>query len=113
MKVKAKQTVHDHIVDDCDHKRLSPGHIYVVIEINEGDFRVINDRGEPILYPKGLFEIIDCSIPSGWVFLDEGDGAYSIGPPDCSYPGFYERYFDKEPNAVAKFEVLRKISETW
>lgn len=92
---------------------MSPGHIYTVIEISEDLFRVIDDCGEPILYPIGLFDIIDCSIPSGLVFLDAGDGEYFIGPSDCLYPGFYERYFDKEPNAVAKFEVVRKKSETW
>jgi hypothetical protein len=113
MKIKAKETVHDHIVDDCDHQGLSPGQIYTVIEITDDLFRVINDRGDPILYPKGLFDMIDGSIPSGWVFEDAGEGAYFIGPSDCSYPGFYERYFDKEPNAVAKFERLKKISETW
>jgi hypothetical protein len=45
MKVKAKETVHDRIVDDCDHQNLSPGKIYTVFDISEDYFRVMNDLG--------------------------------------------------------------------
>ena len=113
MKVIAKTTVHDHIVDDCDHSGLSPGRTYTVLQISQDNFRVIDDRAEPILYPKALFDIVDNKIPNGWSFRDVGDGEYFVGPSDFMERGFYEDYFDKEPHAITKFEALRKLSETW
>jgi hypothetical protein len=112
MKIRARMDVHDHVVDEYDHPGLTPGKSYAVIEISYDYFRVLNDRGEPILYPKALFEVVDPNIPSDWTKQMFDDDEYFIGPVELSEVGFYEAYFDREPSAVAKFESVRaRMSE--
>jgi hypothetical protein len=112
MKIRARMDVHDHVVDEYDHPGLTPRKSYAVIEISFDCFRVVNDRGEPILYPKALFEVVNPSIPSHWIKQTFDDDEYFIGPVELSEIGFYNAYFDKEPSAVAKFESLRaRMSE--
>jgi hypothetical protein len=113
MKVRAKTIVHDHIVDEFDHAELTPGKTYTVFEIDEECYRVLNDRDEPILYPKALFDIVDASIPDGWIKQTFEDGVYFVGPPELSAVGFYEAYFDGKPGALGKFELERKKAESW
>ena len=67
MKVKAKSIVHDHIVDDYNHRGLTPGATYHVVGVDTESFRVVDDNGEPLLYSKDLFDIVDSSLPSDWV----------------------------------------------
>ncbi|ASF45346.1 ankyrin repeat domain-containing protein [Methylovulum psychrotolerans] len=108
MKLKAKMTVNDRIVDDNYHRSLSPGMVYSVVQIDDEYFRVINDDGEPILYPKALFEVVDPSVPEEWVTITFDDGEYFIGPAEFNKTGFYEDYFDGVADAVDKFESFRK-----
>lgn len=112
MKVSAKRTVHDHIVDDFDHPGLSPGKTYAVFGIDDEYYRVLNDRDEPILYPKALFDVVTADIPPDWVTRTFEDGEYFIGPPELSHAGFYEAYFDRKPDALARFELVRKHVES-
>lgn len=116
MKVKTKPYVHDHVVDEYDHQHLEPNKIYNVIGIDDEDYRIINEIGEPILYPKALFDVIESSIPDSWVRQDYEDGEYYIDPPELSRPGFYEDFFDGNPEAIAKFQafvmLLRSKTET-
>ena len=111
MKIKAKLNVHDHIVDESDHRGLSPGMIYYVVGISGGYFRAINDNGDPVLYPKLLFEIVDSNIPNDWITENFDDEDY-IDPPEFSTPGFYEDYFDGVSTAVDKFEAFRKLNNS-
>jgi hypothetical protein len=111
MKVEVKSTVHDHIVDECDDQNLTPFKVYSVCEIGQDVFRVLNDRDEPILYPKALFRVVDINIPVGWVMQEFEDGEYWIGPCELASPGFYEDYFDRNPEAVAKFEMIKKRAD--
>jgi len=46
---------------------LTPGLLYVVIGIEAGDYRILNDQGHPYLYPARLFQIVDSSKPRDWV----------------------------------------------
>jgi hypothetical protein len=45
---------------------ITPLETYFVIEVDTKDYRVIDDKGEPIPYPKELFEVVDQAIPGGW-----------------------------------------------
>ena len=38
---------------------LTPGQNYAVIGVEADDFRLLNDRGQPYLYPHQLFDIVD------------------------------------------------------
>lgn len=107
MRVKARTTVHDRLVDESEHRGLSVGAVYDVVGIDSENFRVIDDNDEPFLYPKDLFEIVDPSIPDGWITETRDDEKY-IDPPEFAEPGFYEDYFDRVEAAVEKFEAFRK-----
>ncbi len=110
MKVKVKQYVHDHIVDEFNHQHLKPNKIYEVIGIDHDSYRVIDEAGEPILYPKALFEIIDPLIPTFWIRKAYSSDEYYIDPPGLDKPGFYEDYFDGKPEAIATFQKFAEIT---
>ena len=46
---------------------LTPGQAYAVIGVEADDFRLLNDRGQPYLYPHQLFDIVDPFEPEDWV----------------------------------------------
>jgi len=76
---------------------------YLVLGIEADDFRILNDRGRPYLYPPEIFTIMDAREPADWVSeLGEDQERYAYPPPlnDC---GFFEDYFDGRPEAVATF----------
>ena|ERR1700690_279817 len=104
MLIKTKKEIHEHILDDFDHRHLEPEKIYEVIGIDYDSYRIIDEIGEPILYPKYLFDIIDPSIPESWIREEHETDHYYIDPPELSAPGFYEDYFDKDAKARAIFE---------
>ncbi len=82
MKVKTKPIIHDHILDEYSYSSLESNKVYNVIEIDDESYRVINKIGEPILYPKYLFVVVDSYIPQSWTRDDYEDGEYFIGPPE-------------------------------
>jgi len=104
MKVRAKQVIHDHILDEFDHQNLEAGKTYEVIGVSPDNYRVIDEAGEPILYPNYLFDIVDSAIPESWVRREYGPDECYINPPELSRPGFYEDYFDGKAEAKEIFE---------
>jgi hypothetical protein len=87
----------------------------LVIEQGENGriFVRILGRGEPgpTLHFLNEFEIVDSSIPSNWgVFpTPRGNGLF-IGPAAWAEPGYWEKFFDGDPDAVRAFE--ERSSET-
>ena len=108
MRVKAQEFVHDHVIDEFDHTAITSGKLYVVVGLDNDYFRIIDNNDEPLLYPKGLFTIVDDTIPEDWVREDYPDGEYYIDPPEFSKPGFYEDYFDGVPSALSAFKKYVK-----
>jgi hypothetical protein len=104
MIVRAKKDIHQKKYDEYEHQSLSPGKEYFVLQINNLDFRVLDDQREPILYPKYLFDVVDSALPNGWSFCEFPGGQYYIGPIELNKPGFYEDYFDRVPEARKLFE---------
>ena len=82
---------------------LSPGLSYVVIGIEADDYRILNDRGRPYLYPSRLFKIIDASKPHDWVTERGEEGESYAYPQPLNAAGFFEDFFDAKPKAVAAF----------
>jgi hypothetical protein len=93
---------------------LTPDKLYEVIGLDDTYFRVINDRGEPTLFSREEFEVIDDAIPSDWIWRREADGTYYADPPGLDEPGFYEDFFDKKYYAIDRFsQYLQRQGITW
>lgn len=82
---------------------LTAGQTYVVIGIEADDFRLLNDRGRPFLYPADLFDVIDGREPADWVTEYGDDGERYSYPRLLNSPGFFEDFFDADERAVATF----------
>ena len=92
---------------------LTPGQGYAVIGIEADDFRLINDRGQPYLYPHQLFEIIDPHEPEDWVTEVGEDGERYAYPPPLHTCGFFEDFFDAKREAVITFwQVVNQLLGT-
>lgn len=82
---------------------LTPHHDYVVIGIEAEDFRILNDRGQPYLYPARLFEIIDAREPEDWIKERGKDNEQYAYPLALNRAGFFEDFFDQKKDVVAAF----------
>ncbi|MCP4105367.1 MAG: hypothetical protein GY749_07510 [Desulfobacteraceae bacterium] len=114
MKVLTKEKIHEHIFDEYDHQNLESDKEYEVIGITHEHYRIVNKRGEPVLYPKYLFTVIDPSIPENWVCERYAPDEYYIDPPELSKTGFYEDYFDGKAYAIIIFNhflEMRTVGE--
>ncbi len=97
MKVRCIATEHEGVRHD-----LSVGDVYEVIGIEAGDYRLLNDAGDPLLFSPEIFEVVDPTRPAHWVCepIDGVEYAYS---PELGAPGFFEDYHDGDPQAVRTF----------
>ena len=80
-------------------RHITPGRDYIVISLNHGSYRVIDDDGVPALYSKSMFETVDSSIPDDWVWERYTEDEYYAHPPELSSKGFFEDWFDGKPTA--------------
>lgn len=103
MIVRAKGGVNQHKYDDFDHQGISAGRNYLVIGIEADYYRIVDDRGEPLLYPKYLFETVDSTVPDDWVRWEPEPGEVYAGPRDFADSGFWERFHDHDVEAIARF----------
>lgn len=86
-----------------DYPDITSGQHYVVIGIEADDFRLLNDQGRPYLYPPHLFEVTNYRQPPDWITETGDDGEKYAYPPQLSRSGFFEDFFDGEPETVATF----------
>jgi hypothetical protein len=83
---------------------------YLVLSIlvaNTGPakFRVLaDDNRTPILVESNMFAAILQPLPHAWAVTLKEDGVLELGPPRWLTPGFWERYFDGESDAVRAFQ---------
>ncbi len=87
----------------AEYPDLSPGQPYLVIGIEADDYRLLNDRGQPYLYPHVLFLLIDATEPADWACELGGDGERYAYPPGLNAAGFFEDFFEGDPGAVQIF----------
>ncbi len=89
---------------------LTPDKDYHVIGLSERYVRLLDDNGEPILFPRPLFAVVEDSIPEDWIWDHYDVDAYRADPPGLNVPGFYERYFDHKQEAIDEFQAyLRSV----
>lgn len=112
MKVEAHKDVNDLPDEESRNMHLTPEMIYSVIGVDDECYRIIDDRFEPTLYRKELFDVLDPKYPEDWVRTEYADGEYHIDPPELSGIGFYEDYFDRVESAVLAYKrYLQKIAK--
>ena len=99
-----------HAADGRDLRySLTVGREYEVLGIECDSYRLLTDRGEPVLFDPVCFEVTDPTEPSNWVSVVE-DGARYAYPPPWGQPEFFEDWHDGVPAVRAAFsEQLR----TW
>ncbi len=85
------------------YRDLTPGQAYVVIGIEGGEFRILNDAARPYLYSPRLFKVLDARQPHDWVAEIGDHGERYAYPPPLYSPGFFEDFLDDEPKAVRTF----------
>jgi len=89
------------------------GNVYRVIGIEADDYRIMNDDGQPYLYPAKLFELIDRHQPESWIKRYGEDGEMYAYPHELSRPGFFEDWFEHKRSALATLELtLRRERES-
>ena len=76
---------------------------YVVLGIEADDFRLLNDSGKPYLYPAHLFDVINPKEPHDWITETGDDGERYAYPPVLNPAGFFEDFFDNDPQTISIF----------
>ena len=86
------------------------GKEYIVLGIEAGSYRIINEIGEPCLYGPEGFEVTDESKPSFWVCEVGKDDEKYCYPKEWNGIGFFEDYFNGVVEAKSTFNrVLKQI----
>lgn len=75
---------------------LTVGSEYEVLGIEAGDYRLFNDRAEPVLYEPPCFEVVDANEPPFWTTELGDEGERYAYPPGWSVPGFFEAWHDRD-----------------
>ena len=82
---------------------LTIGQPYAVIGIEADDLRILNDHGQPYLYPSDQFEVLDTRQPRDWVVELGEEGEQYAYPPSLNRVGFFEDFFDEKDETIATF----------
>jgi hypothetical protein len=89
---------------------LTLNHEYQVLSVlmarkGPAKLRIIADDGRtPILADASLFAMSSQPLPSTWVLTIREGGVVELGPPSWLEPGFWERYFDGDSDAISQFQ---------
>ncbi|MDB4941682.1 MAG: hypothetical protein JWP97_1216 [Labilithrix sp.] len=85
--------------------------VYHVLEIwmepGRIRLRLVGEEPTPALFQPEMFEVVSSVIPPTWVVTIPRGGGLSLAPEPWNATGFWERFFDAEPEAVAVFEDER------
>jgi hypothetical protein len=67
--------------------------------------RILADDGRtPILVDAAMFSMNSQPLPDTWVAIIEEGGIVELGPRSWLKPGFWERYFDGDADAMTQFQ---------
>jgi len=106
MKARVKKNEHDEIT----YSDLTVGHTYTILGIEGDDYRILSDEERPYLYPTALFEILDPTEPRDWITDYGAEGERYSYPQELARSGFFEDYFDRQPEVVNEFrEYLARL----
>ena len=87
---------------------VSVGHVYHVLEVlaspERTRIRIVGDSKTPALYHLEMFELVSGVIPAVWTVSSLRVGHFCICPKSWSADGFWEAYFDGNPEAGDAFQ---------
>ncbi|MCX4796466.1 MULTISPECIES: hypothetical protein [unclassified Streptomyces] len=94
---------------------LTNGHEYAVLEISAPFKRATSFRVEFIegglrqsaLFDTRAFTVISHSLPPTWRYFQLESGSFSLCPESWNKSGFWEAYYDGDPQAIAVYEHER------
>jgi hypothetical protein len=94
---------------------ITLNHEYQVLSVlmtpkGPAKLRIIADEGRtPILADAAMFAMSPQPLPPSWVFAIREGGVVELGPQPWLEPGFWERYFDRDADAIMQFqrEIVR------
>lgn len=69
-------------------------------------FRMFGDECTPALFGASQFEVVSDAIPSAWRVRRVGDSLLLLEPEAWLTPGFWEAYFNLDPEAERIFEKI-------
>jgi len=84
------------------------GGIYHVLSIwiepGQTGLRLVGEEPTPTLFEPEMFEVVSPKIPPTWVVTSPKAGCLSLAPEAWGGAGFWERFFDGEPEALTAFK---------
>ena len=88
---------------------LRIGHEYIVLEIlavpdRRVTLRVLGEDNSVALWDAEMFEVVDGTIPPNWVASVGPSGDLSLAPRRWLAGGFWEAFFDHDPDAISSFD---------
>ena len=85
-----------HASDGRDIRRsLTFGRDYEVLGIECDSFRLLTDEGEPVLFDRHGFDVVDPAEPVFWEASLGDEGERYAYPPGWGVPGFFEAWHDR------------------
>jgi hypothetical protein len=93
---------------------LTIGNMYHVLEVIQGSnkkwmIRLVGDGLNGVaLFPLEEFEVVTHKLPDAWIIKWGKDGFFQLTPELWSHAGFWERFYDKDSDAIRIFEEERK-----
>ncbi|MFF5437122.1 hypothetical protein [Streptomyces achromogenes] len=94
---------------------LRDGTEYTVLEVffsggGESFFRIDFAKDEDsALFNSEAFEVTSPKIPATWMMFPSGGRSFTLCPEPWSRPGFWESYYDHDPQALALYEQERRV----
>ncbi len=70
-----------------------------------------NRKSGVALFPKESFEVVSPTVASTWIASWSSKDFFQLAPERWAQAGFWERFYDQEPDAIHIFEEERKAIE--
>ena len=96
---------------------LAVGATYEVLEMyvdaaGRSELRLLLQDGDNGLWPTNGFETTDSSIPPSWKCVLQSDGYLRFAPEAWLVPGYWERYLDREAEALDIYDnIVDRIAD--
>ena|SRR5438552_11279295 len=71
---------------------------------------IADDNFTPALFPGDLFQVSSVAIPRNWIVIRDDKGTFRFSPKPWLEPGFWDKFFDRDPISIEVFERERKIA---